>query len=313
MKKVFEVILLIIIVVCALCSFALSTQVSGYRGFIVLSGSMEPLIPTGAVVFTKRISPSTLHIGDIITFISPTRNHEFITHRIVNITNKKDLLTFDTKGDKNKSKDTWILTQGGVVGKVVYFVPEIGYALSFISSKLGLVLLILLPSVYIFLEEVKNIVAILKNWKKKTDTPTIPCLIVIASGIIFIHFQPITYTHGLLSSSVAIRDTVFTVLITPKPTATPTCTPTPTKPTPTPSPCDNDTDINISGNGAGSENKVTSINDCENTINESSQNTTVNDVTTNNNTGDTISNENTGGATTISITTKSGSNSATAK
>ena len=51
----------------------------GIRPYVVYSGSMEPEIPTGAVVFTKEgeFSPKK---GDIITFHN---GDTVVTHRVV--------------------------------------------------------------------------------------------------------------------------------------------------------------------------------------------------------------------------------------
>ena len=69
----------------------------GIRPYVVYSGSMEPKIPTGAVVFIKEgaYSPET---GDIITFHN---EDTVVTHRVV----KKEEGTFITKGDANKNAD----------------------------------------------------------------------------------------------------------------------------------------------------------------------------------------------------------------
>lgn len=68
----------------------------GIRPYVVYSGSMEPKIPTGAVVFTKEgaYSPET---GDIITFHN---EDTVVTHRVV----KKEEGTFITKGDRQQER-----------------------------------------------------------------------------------------------------------------------------------------------------------------------------------------------------------------
>ena len=68
----------------------------GIRPYVVYSGSMEPEISTGAVVFTKEgeFSPKK---GDIITFHN---GDTVVTHRVV----KKEKDIFITKGDANKTE-----------------------------------------------------------------------------------------------------------------------------------------------------------------------------------------------------------------
>ena len=68
----------------------------GIRPYVVYSGSMEPEIPTGAVVFTKEgeFFPKK---GDIITFHN---GDTVVTHRVV----KKEKDIFITKGDASKDR-----------------------------------------------------------------------------------------------------------------------------------------------------------------------------------------------------------------
>lgn len=80
----------------------------GIRPYVVYSGSMEPEIQTGAVVFTKveKLSPEK---GDIITF----RNRDtVITHRVV----KKQNGTWITKGDANKTADPVPVEESQIIG-----------------------------------------------------------------------------------------------------------------------------------------------------------------------------------------------------
>ena len=40
----------------------------GYSLFRVMTGSMEPSIPTDSLIVVKRVTASTLEVGDVITF-----------------------------------------------------------------------------------------------------------------------------------------------------------------------------------------------------------------------------------------------------
>lgn len=143
--------------------FFLSNQFGGFRLFIVSSASMEPAIPTGSLLLTRYINPKELQIGDIITFIPPINNTEFVTHRITTTTHQENLSTFITKGDNNPNEDLWILAGGGIVGKVIFAIPLLGYFFSFTQSKIGIIFLILLPAVYIIVDEITKITKLIKN------------------------------------------------------------------------------------------------------------------------------------------------------
>lgn len=100
----------------------------GARPYVVYSGSMEPEIPTGAVVFTKEedFSPK---IGDIITFHN---GDTVVTHRII----KKENSIFITKGDANKTADPVPVKASQIIGRVVFYLPYLGYVIHFLKARI---------------------------------------------------------------------------------------------------------------------------------------------------------------------------------
>ena len=78
-------VLIILIVVGALIAFSMLPIKNNYQVLTVMSGSMEPTIPTGSVIVIK---PATEYkVDDIITFKTPGSNKkkDFTTHRIKEI------------------------------------------------------------------------------------------------------------------------------------------------------------------------------------------------------------------------------------
>ena len=60
-------------------------NIFGYKAFIVRSDSMSKTdFSAGDLVFTKNVDPSTLQVGDIITFQSTNKDNygEIVTHKI---------------------------------------------------------------------------------------------------------------------------------------------------------------------------------------------------------------------------------------
>ncbi len=100
----------------------------GIRPYVVYSGSMEPEIPTGAVVFTKEedFSPKE---GDIITF---RVNDAIVTHRVIE--NRNGICT--TKGDANKTADPVSVEQSQIIGRVVFRLPYLGYVIHFLRARI---------------------------------------------------------------------------------------------------------------------------------------------------------------------------------
>lgn len=93
--------------------------------FVVLSGSMEPSIPTGSVIFT--LSDEEICIGDIITF---QKQGTVITHRIDGRTQNG----YITKGDANSLVDAGTVSIDQIIGKVLFYIPYLGYLISFFQS-----------------------------------------------------------------------------------------------------------------------------------------------------------------------------------
>lgn len=209
MKKNIANFLTVIVLFLGLCMVLLSNHIGGWRAFIVLSPSMEPAIPTGSLVITQLISPKSLKVGDVITFIRPDKTREFITHRIAQISQNGDVAIITTKGDNNKAPDNWILAGGGVVGKLQYSIPYLGYLLSLTKTKVGIVIFILIPSFIILYLEFYNISTLLKSGRiRKEEHVPIELLVILALTCLLPTFSA-KPTYSLLSSSVTLANNTF--------------------------------------------------------------------------------------------------------
>jgi signal peptidase len=102
----------------------------GWQVDTVLSGSMEPAIPTGSVLVARPVLSDEISVGDIITFSGSGRDR-FISHRVMKI-EQADGIIFTTKGDANNAEDPFPVPAGNVEGKVILHIPFIGFILSFV-------------------------------------------------------------------------------------------------------------------------------------------------------------------------------------
>ena len=116
--------------------------VLGGRSFTVMSGSMEPAIDTGDVVVDETISPRTAKPGDVVTFPAPDGSKRLITHRLRAVSEHGGQVRAETKGDANNTVERWQVPANGHIGRVVYRVPKIGYALATVISPRGRLLLL---------------------------------------------------------------------------------------------------------------------------------------------------------------------------
>ena len=115
---------------------------SEYPIMVVVSQSMVPTLGVGDFIFVADANPEQLvaepaPIGDIIVFLRPFTNDEYIVHRVIGKENRNGVLTFITKGDNNAVADGWRLPASNVVGKVVGNIPLVGYFSIFIKTVLG--------------------------------------------------------------------------------------------------------------------------------------------------------------------------------
>ena len=151
--KVFSKIIQILtsfIAILAIVMFIIPLAL-GIRPFIVLSGSMEPAIKTGSIVYINtNVYSYEIEENDVIAF---KLNNQTVTHRVVEV-NKNDE-TFITKGDANKDRDAVPVSFINYRGKTVFTIPYIGRIVAFFKSKFGLVslgALIILNMVLIVIE-----------------------------------------------------------------------------------------------------------------------------------------------------------------
>ena len=111
---------------------------------IVMSGSMEPTLKTGGIVFTdtKRTEPS---VGDIVTFRNAKGK---VSHRVV----AKQKQSYITKGDANNTEDVSLLEPEQIIGTVILTVPLLGYAAELLKEKtVGMLLLLMIFQELVFL------------------------------------------------------------------------------------------------------------------------------------------------------------------
>ena len=129
-----KVINCIIFILIGLGIVILVLFVAGIRPYVVLSGSMEPAVHTGSLVFVNHnASFADVKKDDIITFKSGDAT---VTHRVYEVKDGRVV----TKGDANDEPDNKAVTADTFVGKDVYIVSKLGYLVQFLQSALGIVI-----------------------------------------------------------------------------------------------------------------------------------------------------------------------------
>ena len=107
-----------------------------YRTHHVDSGSMEPVIDVGDLVFLTRVDGADVRVGDVITFDRPDRPGTTVIHRIAAVEPSPDGRAFRTKGDANPVRDPWLVPAPRTAWRYAFRVPKLGYAFGALGSTL---------------------------------------------------------------------------------------------------------------------------------------------------------------------------------
>lgn len=114
-------------------------RVAGWVPLTVLSGSMEPTIPTGSQVVAAPVvgeaEVARLQVGDIITVMPYPEDPTLVTHRIVERIDSAAGVSFLTQGDANGAVDDWQVDATQIRAEVKYWVPGAGYVATALDGR----------------------------------------------------------------------------------------------------------------------------------------------------------------------------------
>jgi signal peptidase len=169
MKKILQytgLAIMALLTMPSICAFA--AYHSDGRADCVISGSMEPALKEGSLVFTFPVDVDDIEVGDIITFRCNSSSAVTITHRVTEIY-KNSPVYFRTKGDACGTEDPVAVPARSVVGKVRFSLPFAGYVFSFLKTSTGFMTVIVIPSVILFVLFIQQFVLELKKQNRKNQ------------------------------------------------------------------------------------------------------------------------------------------------
>ena len=157
LKKTWNIISTVLVAVVVILALLLAgARLLGMQVFTVLSGSMEPAYPTGALLYVRKVDAADIQPGQVITFLLD--EHTVATHRVVEVIpdpEEAGIYRYRTKGDANEAADAGLVHCKNVLGTPVACVPYLGYVITWIQNPPGtyyaialalfMVLLMLLP------------------------------------------------------------------------------------------------------------------------------------------------------------------------
>ena len=114
----------------------------GKKPLVVISGSMEPILKVGGILYYEKINLDDFKKDDILVY---QLNEHIVSHRIVNINE----YGFETKGDHNNSHDSYIVYKNNVIGRGNnWSIPYIGYYADFIYNHKYLLIVMIILSYF---------------------------------------------------------------------------------------------------------------------------------------------------------------------
>lgn len=125
----------LIVAVILLCSMLVVPGVFGFHMYNVISGSMEPALKVGSLIYIKEGNPEDVGEEDIIAYYSSKEDGGIITHRVVK--NNVAAGSFRTKGDANDTEDPKLVPYENYIGSVALKLPYMGKAFTMLTSLYG--------------------------------------------------------------------------------------------------------------------------------------------------------------------------------
>lgn len=125
-------------------------RIFGYHIYSVVSGSMEPAIPVGSLVYIQEGAPEDMQEDDVIAFYGARDSNAIITHRVVE--NRVVMGEFITKGDANQTEDMNPVPYSNFIGKVVLSIPVMGGLAQMLTSMTGKLIAVFVIGIALILE-----------------------------------------------------------------------------------------------------------------------------------------------------------------
>jgi len=119
---------------------------------VVTTGSMQPTLNPGDLIYVKGVAYSDLRVDDVITFKPPAEyiSGTLITHRIVEISYDSNEIQVKTKGDNNPSVDPWTVKSGDIIGRQTISLKGLGSYFLWMQTPAGLTTLGAVLVLYLF-------------------------------------------------------------------------------------------------------------------------------------------------------------------
>jgi signal peptidase len=128
----------------------MSVKVFGFKPYIVITESMEPVISVNDMVVDRKFKLDKAKEGDIVTFLADidyNGTKEVVTHYIYSINEVNDTAIIRTHRyyapGETVVPDTWLLSPDDILGTYWFTLPKVGYLTNYLKSPYGIVTIII--------------------------------------------------------------------------------------------------------------------------------------------------------------------------
>jgi signal peptidase len=156
-------IALLVVIVLPFLLYAVPHLIGAEYSYVVLSGSMQPVLGPGDVTFVDAVDAEAVQTGDVINF-KRAEDTRTTTHRVIEVVERDGEVAFRTQGDNNEDPDQGVVTADELrgrlltVGGTAVAIPLVGYVIQFTSTSLGFALLFIVPVTLLVLNEVWGVI-----------------------------------------------------------------------------------------------------------------------------------------------------------
>ena len=157
-RRISAVVTVLLVLAVVLCLYVAIQVLSngyvdfgGYMMFRVVTGSMEPTIPTGALLVSQRTDITSIRVNDIVCFKTQEAQiwGSIITHRVVEVLEGADgSVLLRTQGDANLVADGYFVDRDNLIGKVIWHTGDgnmLASVFAFFTNEVGFLGCIVFP------------------------------------------------------------------------------------------------------------------------------------------------------------------------
>jgi signal peptidase len=141
----------------------------GYKAYIVNTDSMSATdFNAGDLIFVKEVDPTTIQVGDIITFISQNDESfgQTVTHKVRKLTRDANGNPgFVTYGTTTNTDDATVVTFPYILGKYQSHLPYVGTFFQFLKTPQGYIVCIFVPFMLLILYQGINCIKLFRRYK----------------------------------------------------------------------------------------------------------------------------------------------------